>query len=1275
MSELREELLATKIDKKRIIGIVLVAVLLISVFSFSVVAFSFLFGSQRPLPSKEKANTDYESVELVIPPFPFNWFEDIMDFLSPEQLAELLENISPEDLAAILDQISDGVVENFDLSDFPTALLALLAAGAGEIEVFRIYNYLDLNEMSDVLWKYECFDNYDSNEWTSSAFQTIYPLYSPLDYYDYYFPDPELLKVKMDISPEIGSNSMIIPSLFPIPFIMEGSINAYDLDYDKITLLKDNFNSSFLDLTFFSDLSEYGVNMTYELFGLNLPSNDDVNNSAIEVTSPTSEYSDLLYQFTQLPPDVETYIDTWANFRTHYNALDSIIEDNDNAFVIANKIRNYLQTQFSFPLTPDDYQSAPEGQDSVDWFCEQGKGIWSDFASAFCVFTRAFGVASRFVDGYRTRAFDLISQTFDVEEIYDSEEGQNTILIKLKNLYNWAEIYVPTDIYGNGMWVQMDVNLDTYGDGGGPPLPTSFNITVNSNFTEGYRNQVANLTATLSSPTNLSVENREITFTDYTYGIELGKVTTNQNGTASLLVDIDTSQIVGPHLIGASYLSAVNFTYYTIFGDIDVNLVSVSPTEVNRSITNTTNIQGYVYDPIANQSVKDATVEFLLFQKGTNNKIGSPFDIIYTNTDNNGDFNELVNVNSWVPKGKYEIRVDFNGSWSGWPWVWGIINDSSNRIEFNITEESTYNLLFYINNIEAYNYESPSVTRYSTLKLKVILTNETGDPVQGEIVEFYDYSRSIFIGSNTTNVNGETRLDYYIDSSAAGPNLLYVKCGKLTNYSYFILNAPISINLNVWPLNREISKGPTDRNFYIQGYLNDTDNSKPIKYGEISFHMFDGPTEIYNWIWESGSFESNEYGEIFTEFSVDSFINTKNYTLEVWFNGTFYYPSPIPHTFNLLAYTNFSSFANADYQLKVYDPSEVIIIFKIEGNHRSLSYNDGNPPATYTPGQIANFEVWINQSDDYAPAGSIVRLRDTYTNDILGSPYTFDGTENGYYQFNIDTSSPLLHAGLHYIEVEYENVGIYPYNSTYIIINETVSISYILNDYIILRDNDLFTISGTVSESLEDLKGLQVEIVLLDASSSDVSFYLNLFSPKTQFINDAGDYSFSSRIFLNCSHGEYNLLINFTGRIQHTDGPLSITISNPYMISSSSSLIPINITAGTVIIQEGYHTTPHDINDGLWWEGDTLFVYGNLTWDNGTAMVNMKVNVTVQKLNGELIVFNEVFTDQWGGFNASFLIDEAWSEVNYVDETKIVVYFDPEVNNLEYVEETELQFT
>ena len=90
------------------------------------------------------------------------------------------------------------------------------------------------------------------------------------------------------------------------------------------------------------------------------------------------------------------------------------------------------------------------------------------------------------------------------------------------------------------------------------------------------------------------------------------------------------------------------------------------------------------------------------------------------------------------------------------------------------------------------------------------------------------------------------------------------------------------------------------------------------------------------------------------------------------------------------------------------------------------------------------------------------------------------------------------------------------------------------------------------------------------------------------------------------------------------------------MIHTNSSLIPLNITAGTILIQEGYHTIPHDISGGLWWVDDTLFVYGNLTWDNGAAMVNMTVNITVQLLSGGIIAFNDtVVTDQWGGFNAS----------------------------------------
>ena len=1044
MSELREEILGGGINKKRVIGVVLVAVLLISVFAFSTFFLSSLFGSLRTPPNKEKANTTYEDVEKIAPPLPLDFLTELLKYLNASQLAKLAENIDPQDLADIIEDMNDGDIDDLDLSLFSQALLPLLFGAAGLIEKFRIYDYNSINEMTDALWRYEVFDEYTGDQWTSSANALPFNFISNGDYWNYY-PSQDRVQIKMPLSTNIGLNLMGLPILFPTPFILEDSIYTPNLVPDSEILTKDDFNNTAVNLEFNSADS---VNMTFELFGLDLPSEQEINILAVVVSAPpTQKYTNIINQFTQLPPDFNSYYASQPNFQTHYDALNSSIDSTDNAFVVANKTRNYLQSQFTYPnfMNYDEYQSAPEGRDTVDWFLEQGMGVFSDFASAFCVFSRAFGVASRFVDGFR--AYDLQDL---VEEIFDPVEGKNAIVIRYKNIYNWAEIYVPTDIDGDGMWVQFDVSSG----GGGISLPEAFNMTVNSNFTSGPRGQVANLTAILTTSANQSVENKEIIFTDFTYGLDLGNATTDINGTASILIDIDNSQVVGPHVIVAQYGLAFNWTIYTVYGDIDVNLTSVNPTMINRSINNSTSIQGYVNDPIANQRVKNATVELVLLYKGTNNKIGFPFDTLFANTDN---------VNPWVPRGKYEIRVDFNGSWNGLPFAFGIMNDSSNRIGFNVTEEATYNLLFYINDIEANNYESPTVTRYSTLKLKAVLLNETGGPVQGEIIEFYDYSRSIFIGSNTTNVNGITTFDYYIDSSAAGPNLLYSKFGKSLNFSYFILDAQISINLNIWPLNREVSKGPTDRIFYIQGYLNDTDNSKPIKYGEISIHMFDQSIEVYNWILESGSFQSNEFGEIYAEFSVDSLTVTKNYTLQVWFNGTFYYPTPIPYTFNLVAINNFSSSAIADYQLKVFDPAEVIIIFKIEGNHRSLSYNNGNPPATYNLGNLANFEVSINQSGSYAPSGSIVRLRDIYTNDLLGN-YTYNGTESGYHQFLINTGAPALHAGLHYIVVEYETLAVtYPYNSTYIVINEIVSVSGISNDYVILRDNDIFTISGTVS--------------------------------------------------------------------------------------------------------------------------------------------------------------------------------------------------------------------
>ncbi|MFX1573098.1 MAG: transglutaminase-like domain-containing protein [Promethearchaeota archaeon] len=1261
MSELREELLAGGINKKRIIALLLVTIILISLFTFSVVVVSLLFGTQRIEPNKEKAITPPEDVILVAPPLPLDFLEQLLKYFQndPEALQQLTE---------FLNEMFDGDIDNFDLSDYSQALLlmgALAGGAAAEQEVFRFYNatdpyYTDINsnKLSGVLWKMECFNEFTGDEWQSTANKGFNDFYPYDDYRSkYYYLD--LFRMKMAMSPTPGiANSMVIPTLFPTPFIMEDSLSAPNLIPESTVLYKDDFNCSIVDLEFTSDES---VNMTYEQFGLDLPSNNDINNSAIHSSYTPDVIKDL---YLQLPPSINEYLNSHPLFKSHYDALNTIIDENDNAFVVANKIRNYLQANFAVGYDALMNDPQEDEEDIVDWFLEHGEGLWAEWASTFCAFTRAFNVPSRFVDGFKT---DFLGE---VDEIYDANEGRNSVLIKYKHLYNWAEVFVPTDVSGNGQWVQMDVIFDNFGGGPIEPPISLFNIDVISNFTAGYRPQVAELTATLSSPTGGSVENKNINFYDHTSEISLGSALTDQYGNASIIVDIDNSQVVGPHFISASYQLSTNYTYYVVYGDIDVTLTSVNPTMINRSISNTTRIQGFVNDPIANQRVKNATVEFVLLEKISQNIMPWPFDITYTDTDDNGDFDEYVNVNSWIPKGFYEIRVDFNGSWSGWPVALGIMNDSSNKIDFNITEESTFNVLFYINNFEADYYENPRVSRYSTLKLKARILNETGDPVPGEIVEFYDHSLNTFIGSNTTDVNGITIFDYYVDSNTAGPNLLYAKLGKVKNYSYFILDAPISINLDIWPQNRNVSKtGSLDRTFSIHGFLQDAQNLQPIKNSGISIHLFEVPTktEILNGlILESGSYQSDVNGEIDAVFSVASFVDTDNYTLEVWFNGTFFTPPPKPYAFYLSYVSNFSVAAYADYQLKIYDPEEVIIIFKIEGTHRSLFYNDGNPPETYKRGEIADFEVWINQSGLPAPLGSTVRLRDIYTNDILDF-HDYDGTEGGNAQFTVDTTT--LHAGLHYIEVEYEyNSIVYPYNSTYIIINETVSISGSSTDYIILRNNDIFTISGTLSDLSENLRGLQVEIILLDSAGTDVSVHLDLFDPKIQFINDAGYYSYTSRIFQNCIQGAYDILINFTGRIEHSDGILFISLLTPYMVSSNHS-IPINITAGTQLTDLFYYTEYQDDYPYIWVGGDTIYVNGTLNWDNNTGVSGMIINVTVELLDGTVISYNDtVYTDLNGYFDVSIYIDPSnplWPTERSLALIRIT--FDPITNNIDNV--------
>ena len=1239
MSEFREDLLISTINKKRVIGVILVAVILISIFAFSSLLFSLIWGSQRPSPSDRLSEAERETVILDLPPFPYNLsdFQNQFPNLTLDQLQDLFD-------------MFDGDVDDLNLTSFSQSILPLLAS---EIEVFRIYDYYDFNDLSDNLWRYECFDEYVGDGWQSTAITQDYNFYPYSDYFTYYWW-LQKVRIQMPLTPSFGLNSMVIPTLFPNPFIMEGSVNANNLDYNSIKLYKDSYNCTTLNLNF---TSSNPVNMSYELFGLNLPSDQDINNSALDESLTPDPIKN---KFLQFPSSKQVYLSSHPFFQNHYDILDNIIDQVDNSFEVATKIRNYLQANFTIGFDALQNDPPANGEDVVEWFCEHREGLWSEFASAFVMFCRAFNVSSRFVDGFNSKGV-----------IEESDSYGNYIAIKYKNIYNWAEIFVPTDVSGQGIWVQMEIT---------PVL--DFGLEVYSDYPFYNRPSTANLTANLSS-NSTSVENRRITFYDETTQTSLGEALTDINGVASILVNINNSHVVGPHIISASYLTVFNITLFTILGDVAINLTDVIsagpiPNEINisDSYLDEAIVQGFIYDPLNNERITNAEVYFKLLLDGTNNEVSNAFSPFSSYSDNNGDFIVNLNLNPSVNKGNYEIRVDFNGTWDiyGLPFTYPNINGSSNRMELDVVDETTVHLLFYIDDIEAWNYEAPSISRYSTIELKAIVLNETGDPVQDQVVDFYDHSQNLYLGSDITDGSGIATYDYYIDNIAAGPNLVYAQLGSLTNYSYFILDAPVTFYMDVWPQNLNISRtGSTDRTFVVHGYLNDTENGKPIKFAYFNINMFDGLIDVapsYLSL-DFGSYRTSSYGEIYAIFRVFSSTPTKNYSLRISFNGQFDYLNPVPYFFDLSAYTNFNTTSNANNELKVYDPEQIDIIFKIEGQHTLPLYDNANPPATYNGTENANFEVWINQSGSYAPDGSIAYLRDVYTNTVIQS-YTFQAIDNGYHQFIIPTSS--LHAGLHQIRIRYEYSSVLydTFNSTYIVINKTINIDVDQNNLRILRDQQNFMISGTVYESGVNLRGLIVKISLLDTYLNDDSSYLNLIGSQSMIIFNDGTYQFDvNSINIDCLQGNYYIKIDFEGDI---NAP-GINLIN-YMIPTNSSLKSIDVTAGTYLTQNIWYTEYESLFPDLWVDGDTLYVIGNLFWDNGTALFGMTINVTVKLLDGTIVDYNDtVLTNGSGQFNASIYIDpsnDLWPTNR--DETEIWVYFDPIINGMNYVEPAQLEF-
>ncbi|MFW9821691.1 MAG: hypothetical protein ACFFE4_02070, partial [Candidatus Thorarchaeota archaeon] len=617
-------------------------------------------------------------------------------------------------------------------------------------------------------------------------------------------------------------------------------------------------------------------------------------------------------------------------------------------------------------------------------------------------------------------------------------------------------------------------------------------------------------------------------------------------------------------------------------------------------------------------------------------------------TDITGSFDLTFGVLPNTPPGNYSLRLDFNGTidLTSYPYP-NFFNlpyiNTSTFYSFELQIDAEAALEFWINGIPSDDAYNPEVYRDDSINL-IAFVHYGGAPViDGEWVYFYDVTQdNLFIGAAQT-IGGYAQVFYNTNwNTTAGPHLIYATWSNKYNYSYFIYDAPISINLDICPLPREINRtGGIGTDFAIHGYLNDAFNLNPIKYGYIEVRLLDGGIPVsYLLNLESGSLQLGDAGEIDLMYSVSASTPAKNYTLEVWFNGIFSYTTPVyPQYFDVSYLGNLTNFANGIYELKVLDPDNISIYFTINGNPTRSFYWDFQPPERFVRGDTITFSVLITQSGSPVTSGT-VSIFDVFDSLLLDS-YIYDGSEIplGSHNFIINTAT--WQGGLHRIRVNWSSFA--TFNTTYVIINETVSFTRSIDKSSIRRGVTSFTTSGTVVEFGELLRGLRVNIILLDNTLADVSGYL--IGPQSFTTNNIGYFQFDNLINMTCPQGMYYIRIDFNGTL---DAPG--IFMNDYMVHNSSLVIPIDIIAGTSL--NGNYETKVVKDD--WYFGDDCYVYGTLLWDNGTAMAGMEINVTIRDGLGGILATQTIVTDTFGFFNATFIVGD------WLDDTEVWVYFYPE---------------
>ncbi|MBN1802872.1 MAG: transglutaminase domain-containing protein [Candidatus Lokiarchaeota archaeon] len=1200
MSEIREKILGPSNVRSQILKVVFLSVILVVAFAFSVALLNIAFGSLRNIPSEKQSNADYEYLEEVDIPFPFD----------PLALLQLFQDlgleITPEMIEDLLDMF-DGDFDDIPLEDLAALMAALMFSN---VEVFSVYDHelTPIDDMEDYLWKYECYDQYRDGVWSAMD--------SDLDTVDFFtdYTEPqlgytEIYKIKFsNLSVSAGTNQFTAPTLFSSPLIMQGSVEAQQLDTDSVLVRAqtDGLNGAALRASFDSDVN---TDLSYLLRGVSLPTEEDLNGSCVYVSNPSSGYTQLIDTYQQVNgEDLFTYIDrSWmTDFKVVYDDLAAnIIQPEDNAFIIANKIRNYLQSNYTLNYSP-----MPETEtDRLNWFCASGEGLYSDFASVFCILARAFDVPARFVDGFNNRA---------VEQKIDPIEGSGFSVL-YRNIYSWAEIFVPTDAQGNGAWQQFDVYYENYeGIPLVPPfLESNYTLDVMCNGHSIYdpfyalvdRTDSITLSANLTL-NSVPVPDELITFKNYGSSTALGTATTNSSGIAEITVPVGSSRVAGPNFVIGEYSpNVLGFGYFIVNDTLSItfNIINPSsPTAINVSdVSNSTiSVSGYVEDSNSNR-VRYTNIEFALYENGTTNRFYA-FNPDTTTADNNGAFSaDLFVDGNFVDKGDYQVFASAMGTWNYTfppdttiytipsPYFPSSVTGMSAPQALFIDKEIPLILNFYINDIPSDDASSPIVSRGSTLSLKAQVLDPIGTPVDGVVVEYYEYTNGTLIGSATTGPTGNTTtiVNYLVGkyNATVGPNLLYARVGYQYNYSYYILDDNVSfssISLTGPFPSLVVNKTQGDY-FIVSGYLYDEKSNAPVEYSRVTLRMFKGITnyELTTSVNADGSFSIASYA---------TGMEVGNYSLRLDFNGSYVInsPHPYPYNFNLTLISGYHIFLS---ELQITEFSPIRLDFWIN----DIPADDYQNPVI-TRSKSVNLSVYLSQG--LVPISGRVYLYDLTNDTDIGF---IDTGSDGFAWLTYNTTSNTL-AGPHLIRARY---GASLYNYSYFVLNAPITVSFdagpdptwVYDNY---YTNRTFRIQGSLIDATNGLPitGGIVETILVGGLDSYLTSNGGSQQVDNFFIcNQTGLINAYYNITTGTPHQNYTLRLDFYGAFYNYFGIPSFP--NVLDLSSFSNFTVSDFGLNQLEVRDYYNLMI------------TLLVNGNpvpYVYPSGSlpAIVNLGNNIT-----------------------------------------------------------------